>query len=493
MTNATAMLPTTSRLLAGVQSALGSIVASEQLSKASLARLASIDFVLNEIRLRQDCSFYRDFYAKAHALATRGMVLAKRSEAAPLPPPFGPEAAHDVISEAIEAAFAVLADLVKANHGQESAAAADFLRAVVAIELEYYSHRTLTAPSGKPPALPRESTISRERFAAYLLSKFPERQPELGSFIELVGGFQKKTFMFDIAFADGTAQSLVLRAEKPDRFVQLDASAVTAEYEVVQILHDGGVPSARPMWIEPDESQLGCRFMVSEKMIGETLGSSLVSRDFSDETARSMAETLAQVHRLPIDPFARSCLAPWMQWNKAQENTGALMDFWRRQPWFGAVNASPARARLVDWLETNIPLENAPVCLLHTDYGPHNFLIHDERISAVLDWENARIGDPAEDLSYLLQCLGDRADRANIVKWYEDAAGWKISPTRLQYFDVYNNIKLLLGSAFASALYEHDPEADIEWCNIGLFTARYGLARLQNDIDVADAHLARLA
>ena len=42
---------------------------------------------------------------------------------------------------------------------------------------------------------------------------------------------------------------------------------------------------------------------------------------------------------------------------------------------------------------------HGPGALLHLDYHPMNVLVADGRVSAVLDWANARIGDPRADLA----------------------------------------------------------------------------------------------
>lgn len=41
----------------------------------------------------------------------------------------------------------------------------------------------------------------------------------------------------------------------------------------------------------------------------------------------------------------------------------------------------------------------APTALLHLDYHPLNVLVGDRQISAILDWTNARAGDPRADLA----------------------------------------------------------------------------------------------
>jgi aminoglycoside phosphotransferase (APT) family kinase protein len=58
--------------------------------------------------------------------------------------------------------------------------------------------------------------------------------------------------------------------------------------------------------------------------------------------------------------------------------------------------AGPIDDRLRAALDTTQPRENI---LLHFDYHPLNTLTERGRISAVLDWENARFGDPRADLA----------------------------------------------------------------------------------------------
>jgi aminoglycoside phosphotransferase (APT) family kinase protein len=40
--------------------------------------------------------------------------------------------------------------------------------------------------------------------------------------------------------------------------------------------------------------------------------------------------------------------------------------------------------------------------LVHADVGPEHILLHDGAVSGVIDWTDARIGDPAVDLAWLL-------------------------------------------------------------------------------------------
>jgi aminoglycoside phosphotransferase (APT) family kinase protein len=71
----------------------------------------------------------------------------------------------------------------------------------------------------------------------------------------------------------------------------------------------------------------------------------------------------------------------------------------------------------------------APV-LIHLDYWSGNILWHENRISAVVDWEEAAYGDPAVDLAYCLMELAlEGMDEAadECLRVYQAASGQKVA------------------------------------------------------------------
>lgn len=61
-----------------------------------------------------------------------------------------------------------------------------------------------------------------------------------------------------------------------------------------------------------------------------------------------------------------------------------------------------AAAGLLDRLSDPAP-ESA---LVHADVGPPHLLVVDDRVSGVIDWSDAQIGDPAIDLAWLVHASG---------------------------------------------------------------------------------------
>lgn len=60
--------------------------------------------------------------------------------------------------------------------------------------------------------------------------------------------------------------------------------------------------------------------------------------------------------------------------------------------------------------------------VVHADLGEANLLVSGGRLTGVLDWTDAHVGDPAQDLSWFVQCLGVEEARAAFAA-YEPPAG----------------------------------------------------------------------
>lgn len=54
-------------------------------------------------------------------------------------------------------------------------------------------------------------------------------------------------------------------------------------------------------------------------------------------------------------------------------------------------------------------------CVIHADLGESNLLVDDGRLAGVIDWSDAHVGDPAQDLSWFVQTLGPDGARAALA------------------------------------------------------------------------------
>ncbi len=495
--------PSTSRLLHGIKGTLRRI-AQGGLDDAGRGSLATIEFVLNELLSRQQHGFYVSHYGGVLGLLQQGLTLAS-GLATPqhtlahrvrnLPTELDSSSDFGRVSTHLSGALGCLEELITVLRADSSSAANTFRQAVTAMhqELLAQGQRGASATASSQADAPAR-VLTRDSFEGYVKQKFPERENlRVESFKQLTGGYQKTTILFDIVFdtagRKGQRQSLVIRAEKDDRFVTLDAGDVCSEFEVVRLAHAAGIIVAEPMWLESDASLLGQRFFVSRKVEGDNYGTAIASdKPINDELAYEFIRTLADIHAVSLtDEIKKSPIGHWVKYRTLHESTAANVAYWTSQPWLASASPSPVLRRLKTWLEDHVPPDLEEPCFVHCDYGIHNFLVKDGKISGVLDWEAARIGDPAEDIAWCLQSSAGKIDGTLALRWYQELTGRKVSEYRLRYYDVFSTMKVMVGASCAAALYEATPGAAIEWCNIPLLWAPMMAATVEAKIAAAEA------
>ncbi|MCU1344952.1 MAG: aminoglycoside phosphotransferase, partial [Acidimicrobiia bacterium] len=86
-------------------------------------------------------------------------------------------------------------------------------------------------------------------------------------------------------------------------------------------------------------------------------------------------------------------------------------------------------------LALTLPRDDSRPSLVHGDVGAGNFMSDGGKVTAMLDWELAHVGDPHEDMAWLWMRgthtpFGDPQKR---LAEYEAAAGWSLDAQRLQW------------------------------------------------------------
>jgi aminoglycoside phosphotransferase (APT) family kinase protein len=132
----------------------------------------------------------------------------------------------------------------------------------------------------------------------------------------------------------------------------------------------------------------------------------------------------------------------------------------------------PIFALATDWLGRNIP-ETSELTLIHGDYRTGNYLFDEDsgQMTAILDWEMARIGDYHEDLAWvLMQVFGtldtdgtfrasDLFEREEFITEYERRSGRSVNRKTLHYYDVMSSWKtyiIVAANGLAAARSQHN-------------------------------------
>lgn len=156
------------------------------------------------------------------------------------------------------------------------------------------------------------------------------------------------------------------------------------------------------------------------------------SRPEPEETEKVAPEYLALVARVhAADPAA----FPIEQFATMAEALNDELHWWvDYADDRGAMEAPIVRlgARV---LAATVPITDERPTLVHGDVGAGNFMVEGGRVTAMIDWELAHVGDPHEDMAWLWMrgahtSFGDPQQR---LAEYEHAAGRTLDPVRLRW------------------------------------------------------------
>lgn len=108
----------------------------------------------------------------------------------------------------------------------------------------------------------------------------------------------------------------------------------------------------------------------------------------------------------------------------------------------------------IAWLRSNLPTPRR-LCLVHGDFGPHNALIHEGSINALVDWEFAQISDPLQDVAYFTirgRSIRDNFDQdvltANqFVDLYSRRSGFDIDAAHFRWWQLFGMVRSIIGRA----------------------------------------------
>jgi aminoglycoside phosphotransferase (APT) family kinase protein len=249
----------------------------------------------------------------------------------------------------------------------------------------------------------------------------------------LAGGRCKITALIELTGAVALPASLVLRQDWAGGATD---TTVAAEYALLAKLSDRGVRVPKPLLVENGEAALGSPFILVEWIAGRVEGG-LYDPPPSRSLMLQLADQLGRIHAMPLAEVAPLFvhLPPQTAADPAEVEA------------FAELHARVGlRSTLVDaaiaWLRANIALAGSDLSLIHNDFGFHNTLVEGDRLTAVLDWELARIGHPASDLGYIKHFVGKVVPWEEFISHYVAAGGFAIPAETIRFHAVWNAVRL---------------------------------------------------
>lgn len=171
------------------------------------------------------------------------------------------------------------------------------------------------------------------------------------------------------------------------------------EYRILSRLHPVYNKVPRPLLFCEDESILGAPFYVMERVTGIILRAQKPRGvDLPPDLMRRLSETfvdnLAEIHQIDYEAAGLGNLGSPAGYVKRQ------VEGWTRRYYNARTDDVSSIEQLAAWLHQNLPADCERPTLIHNDYKYDNLVLSPEdlrRVTAVLDWEMATIGDPLMD------------------------------------------------------------------------------------------------
>src|ERR1700744_1350037 len=236
--------------------------------------------------------------------------------------------------------------------------------------------------------------LDLDSFAAYFGAAHPGAiaGPLRGSV--LPGG--KSNITYDVT--DGENHWVVRRP--PLGHVLAPAHDMSREYRVISALSGTTVPVPRTWLLCEDPEVIGAPFYVMAKVAGTAYRTAPQLEAVGAERTRIMAtrmiNTLADLHA--VDP----AVVGLADFGRPEGFLGRQVRRWKKQLDASRSRDLPGADELHAALAAPVPAESHGP-LVHRDYRLDNLLIGDgDRVTAVLDWEMATLGDPLTDIGLLL-------------------------------------------------------------------------------------------
>jgi aminoglycoside phosphotransferase (APT) family kinase protein len=279
--------------------------------------------------------------------------------------------------------------------------------------------------------------------ARYLVAALGARSVSVRQRMRLGGGAIQENYGLDIDVSGGPhagRQSLVLRTDAPSGVAISHSRA--QEFALLKAARAAGVTVPEPIALCADSAVIGKPFYLMKRIAGTAAGHVLVRDDkWSGDRAElvtRLGRELARIHTiapprpdleflaLPKEPPALAAIRGYRGW----------LDGYRMP--------RPALEWGLRWLERQAP-PLGELVLCHRDFRTGNYMVDDQGLTGILDWEFAGWSDPHEDIGWFCaKCwrfgvnareAGGIGARADFIRGYEQESGRRVDPNAVRYWE----------------------------------------------------------
>lgn len=259
----------------------------------------------------------------------------------------------------------------------------------------------------------------------------------------LAGGAIQENWFIDVKMTGsplGPRLQLVVRTDAPSGVAGSLCRA--EEFALLKAAHEAGVTVPEPLWLCRDAELIGKQFFIMRFVSGVAASHVLVRDPKLGGDRRRLLERLGfelgRIHSIRPPRPDLDFLVP-------AEPIPALQNVARLRRFLDAHHTPhPALEWGLRWLEVNAP-ERSEITLCHRDFRTGNYMVDENGLTAILDWEFAGWGDSREDVGWFCaKCwrfgqpdeAGGIGAREDLYRGYATATGHRLEDEDIHYWEV---------------------------------------------------------
>jgi aminoglycoside phosphotransferase (APT) family kinase protein len=213
-------------------------------------------------------------------------------------------------------------------------------------------------------------------------------------------------------------------------------------------LHHAGLPVPKPEWLDSSGADFIRPAFIMQRCTGRSDPSVLLdqnsfgfNRAMRLNLGRKLCDLMVRIHAMDWRAMKLDTIldVPDLPTGATRlKNIVAEIEQQRMEPY-------PELAEAIEWLRRRIP-PAGPLVLTHGDFRSEQALIeNDGTLTAMLDWEFARLSDPLDEIAYFytpvmahLHIIPGVWDEHDFIRHYEMASGMQIDPIHLHWWKTLN-------------------------------------------------------
>lgn len=319
-------------------------------------------------------------------------------------------------------------------------------------------------------------STSNDTFEAKLAAVLEREIPGcrgLASVERLSGGASQETYRILIG-TDAGERKLCMRRAPGGVFVEIEGRinpGLATEALLMRCAREVGVPEPEVYYVLAREDDLGEGFIM-QWLEGEALGARIARSPelagIRPTLAYECGRILARIHGIDLKATG---LADLLHTTTPE---AYVRQTWERYQLYHT--PQPMIDYAARWLLEHLP-ESPRMALVHNDFRNGNFMVNQQGINAVLDWEVAHIGDPMRDLGWICTNswrfgnsalpVGGFGEYADLFRGYEEVSGLAVDPAQVKFWEVFGSFWWAIGCLGMAEHYRVGPDQTVERPGIG--------------------------